>query len=187
MNLLQITSYSWLMLMVYWVFAGLRTKITVKKQTGISRYFYLSLMFLSFALVYSGYFHFNFLGERFLPHKKYVEYLGLILNVAGCGFAIIARRWLGKNWSGTVTIKKDHELIETGPYSVTRHPIYTGMLFGLAGAVLVQGELRGLMALIILFAAIQIKTATEEKFLEEVFINYNTYVQRTRKLIPFIY
>jgi protein-S-isoprenylcysteine O-methyltransferase Ste14 len=94
---------------------------------------------------------------------------------------------LGNNWSGIVTIKKDHELIKDGSYAITRHPIYTGLLFGLMGAVIVLGEVRGLIAIIILFIAIQIKISTEEKFLKNAFSEYDDYCHHTKKLIPFIY
>ena len=53
-------------------------------------------------------------------------WLGLVMLAAGLAFAVSARRYLGRNWSGTVTVKQDHELIRSGPYRFVRHPIYTG-------------------------------------------------------------
>lgn len=47
--------------------------------------------------------------------------------------AVWARVHLGRNWSGIVTVKEDHELIRTGPYGYVRHPIYTGLITGLIG------------------------------------------------------
>jgi len=61
---------------------------------------------------------------------------------AGLLFSVWARRYLGRNWSRAVTIKKDHELITSGPYSLVRHPIYTGLLVGLFGCALAVGEWR---------------------------------------------
>ena len=60
-------------------------------------------------------------------------------------------RWLhgtgwGRNWSGRIEIKRTHELVRSGPYRVTRHPIYTGILLGLLGSAVALGELRGLVA-----------------------------------------
>jgi protein-S-isoprenylcysteine O-methyltransferase Ste14 len=46
--------------------------------------------------------------------------------VAGAAFSVWARITLGRNWSAEVTFKQDHELIESGPYALARHPIYTG-------------------------------------------------------------
>jgi protein-S-isoprenylcysteine O-methyltransferase Ste14 len=145
------------------------------------------LILTAFGLVYSKYFAFAYLTQRFYSQNTYIGYIGLGVNILSIGFAIIARNWLGKNWSGTVTIKRDHELLQSGPYSITRHPIYTGIFFGLAGAVLVQGEIRGLMALLLLFIAMQMKMTMEEKFLREVFPEYRQYAIKTKKLIPLIY
>ncbi|MFI5153368.1 MAG: methyltransferase family protein, partial [Chitinophagales bacterium] len=64
---------------------------------------------------------------------------------------------------------------------------YTGMLFGLTGAALVLGEMRGLIAVILFFIAIQMKMVTEEKFMQENFREYAEYKRRTKKLIPLIY
>jgi protein-S-isoprenylcysteine O-methyltransferase Ste14 len=61
---------------------------------------------------------------------------------------------LGRNWSGTVTIKQDHELIASGPYALVRHPIYTGLLLALVGSAMARGELRGAIAVLVAWAAL---------------------------------
>ena len=65
---------------------------------------------------------------------------------AGLAFAVWARVYLGRNWSGTVTVKQDHELIRSGPYGFVRHPIYTGLLLAMLGTAIAIGEWRGLVA-----------------------------------------
>ena len=60
-------------------------------------------------------------------------WLGAALTLAGLLFAVWARLYLGKNWSGMVTVKHDHELIRSGPYRFVRHPIYSGILAGARG------------------------------------------------------
>jgi protein-S-isoprenylcysteine O-methyltransferase Ste14 len=55
----------------------------------------------------------------------------LLITALGIAFAIWARAHLGANWSAAVSIRADHELIRTGPYRRTRHPIYTGMILEL--------------------------------------------------------
>jgi protein-S-isoprenylcysteine O-methyltransferase Ste14 len=186
-DLLHITSIGWFILFAYWMYSGMRTKITVKRQKYSSRVVYLLLMIGAFGLVYAGSFKIGFLGVRFLPEINWISYLGLAINLAGIIFAIVARTWLGSNWSGTVTVKKDHELIQSGPYAVTRHPIYTGLLFGLLGSAIILGEIRGLIAIVLFYISVQIKITLEEKFMETEFPEYNNYRRRTRKLIPFIY
>src|SRR6185312_1899697 len=72
-----------------------------------------------------------------------VYWIGIALLIAGLGFSIWARRRLGRNWSGTVTVKHDHELVRTGPYRWVRHPIYTGILLGFVGSTVALDEWRG--------------------------------------------
>jgi len=102
-------------------------------------------------------------------------------------FTIWARRHLGRNWSGSVTIKADHELITTGPYRIARHPIYTGLLIAFAGNALVVGEVRGLIAFAIAFAALWRKLKLEERFMREQFGQaYVDYSRRVAAVVPFL-
>jgi protein-S-isoprenylcysteine O-methyltransferase Ste14 len=48
--------------------------------------------------------------------------------VVGVAILVWARVTLGRNWSAEVTFKEDHELIESGPYALVRHPIYSGLI-----------------------------------------------------------
>ena len=56
-----------------------------------------------------------------------------LLTIPGFLFAWWARLHLGRLWSGTVTRKADHRIVDTGPYAIVRHPIYTGLLASRAG------------------------------------------------------
>ena len=105
----------------------------------------------------------------------------------GLGISIWARRVLGRNWSGIVTVKQDHELIRTGPYRYVRHPIYTGLLLAILGTALIFGEWRGLIAFVIFTAAIMLKVRTEERFMDESFPEqYARYRAEVPALLPFL-
>jgi protein-S-isoprenylcysteine O-methyltransferase Ste14 len=105
----------------------------------------------------------------------------------GLGFAVWARVHLGRNWSNTVTLKRDHDLVRGGPYRLARHPIYTGALVAVLGTAIARGEWRGLLASAIVFAALWRKLGIEEKLLEEVFGDkYRSYRREVRALIPFV-
>src|SRR4029077_17733736 len=68
------------------------------------------------------------LTRAIFPDNPVLMLACVLMTVLGLLFAVWARLALGSNWSGTVTIKANHQLIQSGPYRFIRHPIYTGML-----------------------------------------------------------
>jgi len=125
------------------------------------------------------------LGGRWLPAAAYVVAIGLAVQVGAALFAVWARRNLGRNWSGEITAKVDHQLIRTGPYRIVRHPIYSGMLGMFLGAAVVSGELHGLLAVVIIAIAYWRKIRLEERHLSAVFgAAYDDYRKESWALIP---
>jgi protein-S-isoprenylcysteine O-methyltransferase Ste14 len=99
--------------------------------------------------------------------------------------AILSRALLGRNWSATVQLKQDHQLITSGPYRFVRHPIYTGLLLLFLGNAVMVGDWRGLLAVAIVFASFWRKFRLEERWLAEHFGEpYRLYQARTKALIP---
>lgn len=184
---LDITTYAWTVFCAYWLYASIKAKRAVKKESRLSRLSYLLLLFAAFGLVYWKGMPINALNTSFFDPNDIRAYTGMGISAFGIAFAIAARAWLGSNWSGSVTIKQDHELIQNGPYRYTRHPIYTGVFFGLLGAALIQSGIKDLIGVILLFIAFNIKITIEEKFLSGVFPRYGDYKRTTRKIIPFVY
>jgi hypothetical protein len=73
-------------------------------------------------------------------HARWIEFPGLALLIASTGFTIWARLKLGRMWSASPNmLRANHELRTDGPYAITRHPIYTGLLGMLLGTLLVNG------------------------------------------------
>jgi protein-S-isoprenylcysteine O-methyltransferase Ste14 len=100
-------------------------------------------------------------------------------------FAAWARVTLGRNWSATITVKQDHDLITSGPYRFVRHPIYTGLLLGLAGIAVARGEWRGVLGVVLAFGAFWRKLRIEERWMREQFGGaYDEYSRRVAALIP---
>jgi protein-S-isoprenylcysteine O-methyltransferase Ste14 len=69
----------------------------------------------------------------------WVRVLGLAVLVASTVFTLWARFSLGTMWSAAPKVKDDHRLRTHGPYALTRHPIYTGLLGMMLGATLLSG------------------------------------------------
>jgi protein-S-isoprenylcysteine O-methyltransferase len=177
----------WLALGVIWLIGALITKRTARVQTSGSRLIQFALTATGFFLVLQPDLDIGFLGYRFLPRSSAAPYLGFALTVGGAALAVSARVILGKNWSATVTIKQDHEIIRRGPYALVRHPMYSGFLLALLGTALAMGEVRGLLGLGFVFLGLWLKLRTEERFLMEQFGTlYIQYREETKALIPFV-
>lgn len=135
-------------------------------------------MLAAYILTFTPIAHYGPLGTRIVPASALPGITGALATFAGLGLAIWARWHLGTNWSSTVSIRADHELIHTGPYRTIRHPIYTGMLLALAGTALALGEVRGVIACVIVLVAFYFKARREESFLTQEF--GERFVERAR-------
>jgi protein-S-isoprenylcysteine O-methyltransferase Ste14 len=84
-----------------------------------------------------------------------------------------------------VTVKQDHELITSGPYAFVRHPIYTGLLLAFIGSAVARGELRGVLAVLLVFGGLWYKLRHEERWMREQFgEQYDLYSKRVAALVP---
>jgi protein-S-isoprenylcysteine O-methyltransferase len=116
-----------------------------------------------------------------------LQAIGVALTFLGLLIAIVARYTIGRNWSGSIDIKKGHELITTGIYGYVRHPIYSGVFLMALGAVLVLQSIICLLLLILITIFFVFKYKQEEKFLEKYFPQeYPVYKKRVKAIIPFI-
>lgn len=120
-----------------------------------------------------------------MPHSAEVAWLGVAITVAGIALAAWARQSLGENWSDKIVLKVDHQLVRNGPYAYLRHPIYSGVLLGIAGTALAVGEVRGILALVLLGSSYWVKAIREEKVLVSQFGDaFEDYRRSAGFLIP---
>lgn len=183
----QLLGFAWIIFCAYWFIAAFFVSRAVKRQSILGRAGSIALGAIPYFFLFRNESHHGWLARRFVPDQAWVVITGIALTYAGIAVAIWARVALGRNWSGTVTIKQDHQLIRTGPYSVVRHPIYSGLLLALLGTALAVGETRGLVALAGAFLMGIFKARTEERFMIEQFgSQYEDYRKRTKALVPFI-
>jgi protein-S-isoprenylcysteine O-methyltransferase Ste14 len=112
---------------------------------------------------------------------------GDVLCVLGLVLALWARVTLGSNWSASVTFKKGHELIRTGPYALVRHPIYTAVLLMIIATMIFIGRIEGVILVAVATAGFWIKLRAEERLMTTHFpTEYPAYKTRTKALIPFV-
>jgi protein-S-isoprenylcysteine O-methyltransferase Ste14 len=110
------------------------------------------------------------------------------LVVAGLAFCWWARLHLGRLWSGTVTRKEGHHVVDTGPYALVRHPIYTGLIIASFATAVARGGLTPLAGAGVVTAAWCIKARIEERLLSDELGEeaYAAYAARTPMLVPFL-
>jgi protein-S-isoprenylcysteine O-methyltransferase Ste14 len=175
----------WVAFSMYWEMQSKNSAPAIKSESKASRTVHVILTNLALLLIF---WPIKFLGRRFLPDNLTMQLFGIGVEVAGVALAIWARRTLGRNWSGEITIKEQHELIRIGPYSTVRHPIYSGLLAMYAGTAMVSGQMHALLGLLLGIIAYLRKTRMEEQNLVNAFgEKYGAYREATWALIPKLY
>lgn len=184
----EIIDWCWTIFALIWLAAAFTNKRTTRKQPKAERLTYLIVLVVGCALIFARKLDLGPLNAYVLPPSPTTAYLGLGFTLAGLLFAIWARFFLGRNWSGFVTVKQDHRLIQRGPYALVRHPIYSGICLALLGGAVAFGEVRGFLGWIIVVIGFRVKWKVEESFMTEQFgAEYTQYKQRVRALVPFVW
>lgn len=179
--------FMWLGYFVYWWAMSKDVKATERSEPDSSRLARLVLVIGAVALLWLPSTPVPLINHRFLPLSPACFWIGVAITAIGLLFSVWARRYLGSNWSQAVTLKKDHELITSGPYALLRHPIYTGLLLGIVGCAVARGEWRGLLAVALVFFTLWQKLKLEEKWMRAQFgESYEAYCQRVPALVPFL-
>jgi len=113
----------------------------------------------------------------------------VILSFGSVVFTMLALKALGKEWSLTARVVEGHKLATRGPYSLVRHPIYTGMLGMLLATGLSMSYWPALVvALIVFFIGTIIRVRIEEGLLRETFgSEFDEYASRVSAIVPGIY
>jgi protein-S-isoprenylcysteine O-methyltransferase Ste14 len=182
-----IISVCWMIFSAFWLIAAVSTKRSIYRESGLHRLSHVTPILIGCFLVFRGNRMSYPLNARIIPPTDWIILAAVILCVAGLAFCLWARFTLGRNWSGTITLKEEHELIVRGPYRIVRHPIYTGLLAMIIATVLVRGHLAGIIGAVLVFVSLWIKLSSEEKVMLKQFQDqYAVYQQRVRRLIPFV-
>jgi protein-S-isoprenylcysteine O-methyltransferase len=182
----NIISTCWGAFFVIWVLAAMFTKRTVYHESGARRLRYIIPIVFGWYLVFRGYRLGGPFNIHIVPQTDAILVAAAILCVCGLGFCLWARAVLGRNWSGTVTLKENHELIVRGPYRLVRHPIYTGLLAMLIATWIEQGHIAGIIGLVLVCISLWIKLNNEEEVMQKQFPQYAAYRERVKRIIPFI-
>jgi protein-S-isoprenylcysteine O-methyltransferase Ste14 len=177
----------WVGWVITWYVFALNVKTTVRKQAALPRLANVALLVVAILLLWNIQLPVPGLMARFLPASQWQFWaaLGAALTLIGLLFTVWARVYLGRNWSGVITIKADHELVTTGPYGVVRHPIYSGLALAFIGTALAVGQWRGVLSVALALVCFIQRMYTEESWMRMQFgAAYDDYARRVRAFIP---
>jgi protein-S-isoprenylcysteine O-methyltransferase Ste14 len=189
----------WVIFMGVILVGTLRSKRVAERQPLLNGLYYGIPLLLAVFLLFKGLSSQTAPGIGFkqpiyplyvpvLPATPSVMIIGLLLTIAGLLIALWARVVLGTNWSGTVTFKEEHELVERGPYAYVRHPLYSGLILMFLGTVIAAGTVGALAGFPFFVIGCWIKLKQEEAMMTKHFGDvYLSYKTRVKALIPHVW
>jgi len=124
-----------------------------------------------------------------LPPGPAVAVAAVVLFATG----LLLRWWaivtLGRFFTVDVTIERDHELVERGPFRWVRHPSYTGVLLAFVGWSLTLWNWVAMAVVLvpICVAFVRRMKVEEEALTQALGERYAEYMKRTKRLVPWVY
>ena len=177
----------WAFWVLSWFAAAIWTSRTVKRPFFGSEIVYRFVTVIG-ALMLFG----SFRAARGLPHlwpyNEMLDWAMAALTATGIAFTWWARIHLGRLWSGNVTKKAGHHVVDTGPYRIVRHPIYTGILTMGWALALDKATPIAIIGAVSLCVGYWMKSRLEEGFLRTELgaEDYDAYSRRVPMLVPFL-
>ena len=181
------TIIAWVAFFVSWFIAAFWADPAARRPGLGAESLYRVVTFVGAVLLFGIYGH-SYRGPGrlwFFPDD--VEWVLFGVAVLGFLFAWWARVYLGRLWSSSVTRKADHHVVDSGPYAIVRHPIYTGILLAAIATAAQKGTLWAVTGVLIWTLGFWIKARLEERFLREQLgaEAYDSYRRRVPMLVPF--
>jgi protein-S-isoprenylcysteine O-methyltransferase Ste14 len=174
---------AWIAWLISWSAAAAWSNRTIKRPTVGREVVYRVVTMLGAILMFRS----GTRGVVLWQARPSLAWLLFGLTLAGFAFMWWARLHLGRFWSSSVTRKEHHRVVDSGPYAVVRHPIYTGLLLAIFSTMLVRGTPGTIAGAAAMAAGIYIKARLEEDFLREQLGDaYSAYAHRVPMLVPFV-
>ena len=173
----------WFVWWISWMAAAAWSDRAVKRPPQGSQIVYRLLAAAGVILLFDG----NINTEGVLWHTPLA--LAWVMVVISCGGLLLtwwARIHLGRLWSGSVGRKANHRVVDTGPYGIVRHPIYSGITLASIATAAVRGTLVAWLGVVVMTLGWYVKARMEEEFLREELgaEAYRAYATRVPMLVP---
>jgi protein-S-isoprenylcysteine O-methyltransferase Ste14 len=184
----NIVAVSWLVWLLSWALAASWSARTQIRQSGADRLLHTGFIWAGAILLFAHPVVLGPLLRPLYPYRSIVGWVAVALALLGFSWTWWARLRLGAFWSAAVTLKQDHALVRGGPYAITRHPIYTGLVIALVGTAAMQDSGAAVLGLLFFLAGLVVKIRQEERLLTTAFgAQYRDYQKRVPALIPGIW
>ena len=181
-----VIAFLWIAMFTIWFITGISLKPTVRAASETQAHVSVWIVWLGWFLLFSQ--HPGSPNIQLFSRSPLRGYVALVITAVGLLFAIWARFTIGRNWSGMVTLTEGHELIRKGPYSIVRHPIYTGLMLATLGTAIAYGGAAGFLGFACVAGSWAYKSRVEEKLMVEQFgEEYEKYRREVKALIPLVW
>ncbi len=180
----------WVLFLISWWGAALWTgKATSRGAIGLRIAYYAGFT-LGFGLLFASHDVLRRSGGLVLPLWPMRGFAGVALLIAQAGafaFAWWARLHLGRLWSGMLTLREGHRVVDSGPYRLVRHPIYTGFIAASWAYALIDATPAALAGAVVLTIVMTVKAKGEEGLLRRELgaAGYDVYAAATPMIVPF--
>jgi protein-S-isoprenylcysteine O-methyltransferase Ste14 len=178
----------WSLWLISWILAARWADPAARRPAfGQERLYRILTVLGVLLMVASGFGRFHPFRPKLWYFDRTADWALVAIVLLGLLFVWWARLYLGRLWSNSVTRKADHRVVDTGPYAIVRHPIYTGLIVAIFASAAMRGTLIGLAGAVLLTLAFVIKARLEERFLRDQLgaEAYDSYRRRVPMLIPF--
>lgn len=180
----------WIAWVASWIVASRwSSPVAAVRQTGGDQLIQGIFIWMGVFLLFAHPTLFAPLRFPLISATAWLAWSGVTLAVLGLALTWWARVHLGRDWSAAVTLKEDHRLVRSGPYAITRHPIYTGILLACLGTAAVDDvTASALLGLVLVACGFVFKLLQEEQFLTDRFADsYRDYQAKVPALFPGIW
>jgi len=136
----------------------------------------LILVFLQFFIISLHFFRWEFLPQKqIIQASPFSYFLGILIIIIAFIIMLVSIKDLGRNLSPFPRPINNSNLVTTGIYRFTRHPMYYSLLVISFGVFIVNLSIYYLFLSISLGLIIKLKIALEEQYLNNKFKNYSLY------------